>query len=54
MGQESNWKRSRFLYLTGLRQKLSPNKTQTSDIRSKHVPIMIQPIKKTKRLELTH
>ncbi len=35
--------------LTGLRQKLSPNETQTSFISSKHVPILLQPIKKPKR-----
>jgi len=35
--------------ITGLRQISSPNKAQTSFVSKEYVPIMVQPLYKTKR-----
>ena len=38
-----------FSLIVGLKQKLSPNVTQTGFINSKHVTIQVQPINESKR-----
>lgn len=41
------------IYLSGLKQKLSPNKAQTLFISHKYVAIMIEPLNKTERYSCT-